>query len=233
MSPGMRDFLQTFYNFVGLFFVLYMVGYASFLFLSVTVGSATLYGARRRNMLRNELSAKYYVPVSILVPAHNENVTVVDTVQSLLLLDYPLYEIIVVDDGSTDDTAQCLIDAFHLRHINRPIQRRLLCQPALGVFEGFAGAGEAVEHGADELRQGRFPRPIGLHDRGKARVKSEGAVEEASEVRDIAADELHRTISSPLSAWMPRQTIFSFSSGAISEAMTMRMNSPFREMSCS
>ena len=56
--------------------MVYMVGYASFLFLSVTVGSSELYAARRRNELKNELENDYYLPVSIIVPAHNEGVTI-------------------------------------------------------------------------------------------------------------------------------------------------------------
>ncbi|MBI5263541.1 MAG: glycosyltransferase [Bradyrhizobium sp.] len=42
--------------------------------------------------------------VSILVPAYNEGDTIVSAVESLLALNYPHYEIIVVDDGSEDDT---------------------------------------------------------------------------------------------------------------------------------
>ena len=96
----MRDFIQIFLLCVEGFFILYMLGYASFLFLSVTVGSSDLYAAKRRNLLKNELSNDYYVPVSVIVPAHNEAVTIEAIVRSLLALDYKLYEIIVVDDGS-------------------------------------------------------------------------------------------------------------------------------------
>ena len=39
----MRDYIQMFFDFVGIFFILYMIGYATFLFLSVTVGSSVLY----------------------------------------------------------------------------------------------------------------------------------------------------------------------------------------------
>ena len=78
----MRDFIQTFLLCVEAFFLLYMVLYSSFLFLSVTVGSSDLYAARRRNRLKNELSNDYYVPVSILVPAHNEEVTIEATIRS-------------------------------------------------------------------------------------------------------------------------------------------------------
>ena len=95
----MRDYIQIFFDFVGFFFILYMIGYATFLFLSVTVGSSALYGTKRRNMLKNELSNDYYIPVSVIIPAYNEAVTIESTIRSLLALDYRLYEIIVVDDG--------------------------------------------------------------------------------------------------------------------------------------
>ena len=120
------------------FFILYMIGYASFLFLSVAVGSSDLYAGKRRVLLRNELSNDYYVPVSILVPAHNEGVTIQATIRSLLALDYKLYEIIVVDDGSSDNTVQILRDAFRLQPIDRPIQRRVACRPAQAVYESRA-----------------------------------------------------------------------------------------------
>ena len=79
-----RDYIQLFLLCVEAFFILYMVGYSSFLFLSVTVGSCELYATRRRNTLQNEVVNDYYVPVSILVPAHNESVTIDGTVRPLL-----------------------------------------------------------------------------------------------------------------------------------------------------
>jgi biofilm PGA synthesis N-glycosyltransferase PgaC len=45
-----------------------------------------------------------YPPVSLIVPAYNEEMVIVQALKSLLQLDYPHYEIIVVDDGSSDDT---------------------------------------------------------------------------------------------------------------------------------
>ena len=131
----MRDFIQFFLYCVECFFILYMVGYASFLFLSVTVGTSTLYAAKRRNALKNELSNEYYVPVSIIVPAYNEAVTIEATVRSLLALDYRLYEIIVVDDGSSDDTSRVVQHAFGMHRIDRPIQQRIPCQPQEAVYE--------------------------------------------------------------------------------------------------
>ena len=46
--------------------------------------------------------------VSVLVPAHNEEAVIVRSVRAMLAMDYPDFEVIVVDDGSTDDTAGAL-----------------------------------------------------------------------------------------------------------------------------
>lgn len=131
----MMDAIKLFFECVGIFFILYMIGYASFLFLAVSVGSSTLYQLKRRNQLKNELLQEFYVPVTIVVPAHNEEVTIVSTIRSLLCLEYKLYEIVIVDDGSTDNTARLLIDAFEMKQIARPIHRMVPCQPEQAVFE--------------------------------------------------------------------------------------------------
>lgn len=135
----MTEFLKTFLNYVGVFFIIYLVVYSSFLFFSVIIGSVGLYKRRRLRRLKNELDEDYYIPISILVPAYNEEVTVVDTVRSLLKLDYPLYEIVVVDDGSKDETAKCLIDSFHMCKINRPIREQIPCQQMREVYEAKIG----------------------------------------------------------------------------------------------
>lgn len=131
----MKDLYQVFFQYIGIFFVLYLVGYATFLLLSVTVGSSELWNARRRSRLRNEMKGDYYIPVSVIVPAHNEGITIEATVRSLLMLEYNLYEIVVVDDGSTDDTSEIMVKAFSMQQISRPIQRVLKTQPIEAVFE--------------------------------------------------------------------------------------------------
>jgi cellulose synthase/poly-beta-1,6-N-acetylglucosamine synthase-like glycosyltransferase len=64
--------------------------------------------------LRDLLERDVYKPVSILVPAHNEEVHIVDSVRSLLALQFPEFEIVVVSDGSEDGTMDQLIRAFAL-----------------------------------------------------------------------------------------------------------------------
>lgn len=128
MTDGLMNAIQVFMDGVGVFFVLYLIGYSTFLFLAVVVGASTLYQTRQQARLKNVLEKNYYVPVTIIVPAYNEELTVVDTVRSLLALDYTTYEIVVVDDGSRDGTSQALIDAFQMYPIRRPIRRQVACQ---------------------------------------------------------------------------------------------------------
>lgn len=61
------------------------------------------------------LKARVTPPISIIVPAHNEEKDIVSSVRALLNLNYPQYEVIVVNDGSTDETVGVLERAFSLR----------------------------------------------------------------------------------------------------------------------
>lgn len=126
--------IQMFFRGVNLFFVLYLLGYSTFLFLSVMVGALTLYQKRKEVKLNNVRDDLSYVPVSIIVPAYNEELTVVDTVLSLLALDYTTYEIVVVNDGSSDKTEEELIRAFDLKPLRRPIRKLISCQPETGIY---------------------------------------------------------------------------------------------------
>jgi cellulose synthase/poly-beta-1,6-N-acetylglucosamine synthase-like glycosyltransferase len=69
--------------------------------LQVTAATWHVRGSRRRA----RQPARYVGRVSVVVPAHNEAANIAATVNSLFVNDYPWIEVVVVDDGSTDDTA--------------------------------------------------------------------------------------------------------------------------------
>ncbi|GAA4164444.1 glycosyltransferase [Phytohabitans flavus] len=71
--------------------------------LAVQLVCARTHVRRVRRRARQPL--RYLGPVSVVVPAYNESANIAATVRSLLASDYPRVEVIVVDDGSTDGTA--------------------------------------------------------------------------------------------------------------------------------
>jgi len=61
------------------------------------------------------LKARVTPPISVLVPAYNEEAGIVSSVRSLLKLNYPTYEVVIILDGSRDNTLGVLQEAFKLR----------------------------------------------------------------------------------------------------------------------
>lgn len=131
-------------TYVEIFFVLYLIGYSTFLFISVLVGSNQLFTDIKKRQLQNILHQDASVPISILVPAYNEEVTILQTIRSLLQLDYPLYEIIVINDGSKDATEQLLREGFGLQRTFRPIPRQIPCKDVISIYEGKGGNGVPI-----------------------------------------------------------------------------------------
>lgn len=73
-------------------------------------------------------------PISIVVPAYNEGKSILESVRSLLALRYPRLEVVVVNDGSTDDTLERLIEAFGLRRTPRVYWQRIRSRPVRGIY---------------------------------------------------------------------------------------------------
>ena len=118
-------------------FLVYLILYSTFLLVAVVIGAVSLYQSNKKKRFKNAIEKAYHIPVSIVVPAYNEEVTVVETVKSLLGLDYTAYEIIVVDDGSKDKTTPTLIKAFGMTRVRRPIKKNVPCKDVEAIYECF------------------------------------------------------------------------------------------------
>ena len=73
-------------------------------------------------------------PVTVIVPAWNEEDIIVETVRSALGVDYPCISVIVVDDGSTDSTLQRLVTAFELAPLDEAYTPILPTRALLGLY---------------------------------------------------------------------------------------------------
>ena len=80
------------------------------------------------------LKSDMTLPITLIVPAHNEQKTIVDTVRSLQMLNYPEFEIVVVNDGSKDATLERLLSAYELRRVDRVFKRSLPTRDVKGLY---------------------------------------------------------------------------------------------------
>jgi cellulose synthase/poly-beta-1,6-N-acetylglucosamine synthase-like glycosyltransferase len=73
-------------------------------------------------------------PIALLAPAFNEAATIENSTRSLLALDYPEFEVIVINDGSRDHTMHVLMEAFQLSPIERDFEALLAHAPIAAVY---------------------------------------------------------------------------------------------------
>src|SRR5918995_348437 len=74
-------------------------------------------------------------PLTMIVPAFNEEVTLVDRVNSLVQCDYPRFEVVVISDGSSDGTLDRLKQAFRLRRTEIPYRPGIATAGVLAMYE--------------------------------------------------------------------------------------------------
>lgn len=87
-----------------IFLVMFMALYMVYMYIAVKHQKRKL---RKNPVVYNENLAPF---ISILIPCHNEAVVIKETVENILNVDYENYEIIVIDDRSTDDTKDAVLE---------------------------------------------------------------------------------------------------------------------------
>ncbi len=109
------EILLDSFNFVVLAYFLLL----NFFYLLTTVFAffaLRSYARRMEAVDLQSLIAKAGVPpVTLFAPAYNEEATCVESIRALLALNYPEYEVLVINDGSKDSTMEQLINAFELK----------------------------------------------------------------------------------------------------------------------
>lgn len=117
--------------FFGYFVVIYFV-YASLCIIAV-------FEIRRYLQVASVIEADNVfssldLPISVIVPAYNESDSIITSVRAMLQLEYPDYEVLVVNDGSTDDTLAKLVNEFGLQIFPEAYRNRVICKTVRGVY---------------------------------------------------------------------------------------------------
>ena len=122
--------------FAHIIFWLTLVLFGSYLLLGIFSAIALRKYIRKNSYINyNSLVLSPLSPkISIIAPAFNESKSIIDNIRTLLSLYYNNFEVIIVNDGSTDNTLDLVKDAFDLIRVNYYFDYRIPCERIKGVY---------------------------------------------------------------------------------------------------
>lgn len=121
-----------------LFFTCSFLAVLSYVILSIISAKETIEYVKKNSFVnyKHILSSPISPSITIIAPAYNESLNVVENVRSLLSNHYPNYNVIIVNDGSSDDSLEKLIEAYDLVHVDYVVDEKIKTQPfRKGVFK--------------------------------------------------------------------------------------------------
>ncbi len=125
--------LDAYFAFVVLYFIL--VNFLYVVLLGLSFREIMTYMRRMTfSDYRSTVQSEITPPISILAPAFNEEATIAQSVRSLLKLSYGEYEVIVINDGSKDNTLDTMIREFDLFQSKRIYVEHVRGQPVRGIY---------------------------------------------------------------------------------------------------
>lgn len=135
MDSGLFNILIEYLNIVFLLFTVVL-----FTLFSIMGYLSTRNSIHYRNKnsfvdLSKVMASPLAPSITIIAPAFNEGLTIVENIRSLLSLQYVNYEVMVVNDGSKDDTLQKMIDAYDLEQVEREIDPDWPSKPIRGIYK--------------------------------------------------------------------------------------------------
>tara|TARA_B110000902_G_C14265037_1_gene571093 strand:+ start:392 stop:1828 length:1437 start_codon:yes stop_codon:yes gene_type:complete len=108
----------------------------SYIILSVISAIETNHYLKKNSFVNyTKILASPFAPtISIIAPAYNESLTIIENVRSLLSIQYVNYEVLLINDGSTDDSLKKLIEAYALTKVNYSFNRKLPTEKVRAVY---------------------------------------------------------------------------------------------------
>jgi len=136
MDTRIVDAILLFFHYG--FFIYAFAVIASYLILAV-ISLIEISEYQKKNKFVNYkdiLSSTISPSISIIAPAYNESLNIIENVRSLLSNHYVNYDVIIVNDGSKDNSLELLIEAYDLEKVNYIINEQIPTQPLReGIFK--------------------------------------------------------------------------------------------------
>jgi len=128
--------IQTFSLIVISIFVYYILMHSVYFYLIVLgfIEQRRYHQGIQTGDFKRIYESELSLPVSVVISAYNEEKMIISTVQSVLQLQYPEFEIVIVNDGSEDSTLQVLIEHFDMQPISMIYKKNLEIKPVHGVY---------------------------------------------------------------------------------------------------
>ncbi len=117
--------MKTAMNLISITVLIYFVAMQLYMLALAMLSARALYKQRmfeRFGRVQDMLGSDLSPPVSIVVPAYNESVGIVESIRSMAMVTYPKFEIVVVNDGSKDDTLEKMIEHFKMLAVPMPFR---------------------------------------------------------------------------------------------------------------
>ena len=131
-------FFYYFTKFADHFILVYSCLLFSTYFILSAISAFDIINYIRKNSFidyRDILTAPSAPAISIIAPAYNESKTIVENVRSLLNIHYVNFEVIIINDGSKDDTLQLMIDEYQLEPVPYAFEKKMLSKPVRAIYK--------------------------------------------------------------------------------------------------
>lgn len=130
------DILNAFFLAYGGFII---VSYLIILFLSIS--ELVYYTRKIKHFDFQSIKAYKELPtISVVAPAYNEEISIIENIRSLLSLEYPNLEVIIVNDGSTDNTLQKVIDYYDMAEVKYAYKQTIPTKPIYAIYRSTRAA---------------------------------------------------------------------------------------------
>lgn len=134
-TDGIKDVAELFNLFIFIFAIFIMSSYIILALISIRSLKDYLWA---NNFINYDilLSSEHSPPLSLIAPAYNEGKTIEENIQSLLSLNYSNYEVIIVNDGSKDNSMEIMQKAYQLElEADYPFLPHLKTKEIRGVYK--------------------------------------------------------------------------------------------------